>query len=255
MMTRLPMVETVGGVPDALRRVTVSVGQAAPEAATYTVNYSNGRDTVHLALNPDAAPPEAEPGYVTRAAVIAALEPFRRYRRNVTRAFGVRPEQEALFDMAFSSALFEVEQLIYHIPAQAGQMTPRDLMLRPAGEALGLPDTFPYVAWLRADGVTTAGALAQISPEDLTARLGVDGAAQAQEALGRIIGGDALSVETGHSGPQAAQAGQEGPGGAQTQAEGAPAPEQPGEKGEKSSEPGPDASAPKSRGTRKGKGD
>lgn len=125
-------------VPEALKRVVVHEDPTQEAAATIAVDYSSRLDVAHLTLNPEHAPPESVDGYRIRAGIQAALEPMRRYHRNVTRRYGVWDEEEQIFQEGIEKAAAEIEQLVHlapRTPAQLlealGQLTDEQLLSVP----------------------------------------------------------------------------------------------------------------------------
>lgn len=160
-MTRGPI------IPAALKRVSIELKPMQEAAAEFHVNYTARQDTVTVSINPDLAPPDLQDAYRIKAAVMAALEPFARYRRAVTRELGSRPSHEALYAEAVDKAMYELQQLIHHTGQTGVPMPELGSTLAPAPLAAGLPDSFPWVAFLRAGKVFTDQQLTEATDAEL----------------------------------------------------------------------------------------
>lgn len=160
-------------IPDALRRVTLVEDTSSDAAATIVVDYTGGGNTALLTINPDIAPPESVEGYRIRAAVQAALEPFRKYNRAVTRTYGTYEREQRLFDEAFERAAQEIEQLVHLTPTV--ETAPELEVVKPVGDSRdqALPDDFPEVEGLRSIGIRTLQAVRDATDAELRAAPGV----------------------------------------------------------------------------------
>ena len=102
--------------PEALKRVVVTEDPTQDEAAVIFVDATSGADIAHLTINPTLVGADALSGYQIRAAVAAALEPFRRYNRAITGKYGTYSDEQHLFDVAVAQASDELEQLVHLAP-------------------------------------------------------------------------------------------------------------------------------------------
>jgi len=159
-------------IPQALRRVIVTDDAAQEEPAQIRVDPTSRADIAHLTLNPDLVPEDAREGYKIRAAIEAALEPFRRYNRKMTRRYGTYDNEQALFDEAVAQARQELEELV-HLTPTLPEVPEAEVQVQPAAEEVQLPDDFPEAERLRAAGFRTLGAVREATDEDLLAVEGV----------------------------------------------------------------------------------
>jgi hypothetical protein len=153
-------------MPEALKRVAVVDDPDQEAAAQIAVDYTGGGDRATLTLNPALVPEDAREGYALRAAIAAALEPFRRYNRHVTRRYGTLEREQALFDAALKKAAFEVEQLIHLTPSgPRPELQPTPQIAEPADAVL--PDDFPERGLLLDVGYRTLQAVRDAGDQEL----------------------------------------------------------------------------------------
>jgi len=172
-------------IPQALRRVIVTDEAAQKEPAQIRVDPTSRADIAYLTLNPDLVPEDAREGYKIRAAIEAALEPFRRYNRKITRNYGTYDNEQSLFDEAVAQARQELEELVHLTPtlpevpeAEVQVQAPvAEVQVQAPVAEVQLPDDFPEAERLRAAGFRTLGAVREATDEDL---LAVDGVGKAR---------------------------------------------------------------------------
>ncbi|WP_295818015.1 hypothetical protein [uncultured Deinococcus sp.] len=160
-------------VPEALKRVRLREDITLDAAAQITVDPTGGGDMADLVINPDIAGPDGTEGYRIRAAVQAALEPFRRYNRAITRRYGTYEREQALFDAAVDKASFELEQLVHLTPTRPAVPELADVALARDVRDAALPDDFPEVEGLREIGVRTYQGVRDATDAELRAVSGV----------------------------------------------------------------------------------
>lgn len=113
-------------IPEALKRVTVTEDPAQEELHSIRVDPTSGGDVAYLTVNPGLLPEGGLDALRVKAAVQAALEPFRRYNRRITDQYGTVHRDQKLFEQAEAQAAEEFEQLI--------QLAPRGEPLKKGGE-------------------------------------------------------------------------------------------------------------------------
>jgi len=163
-------------IPQALRRVIVTDEAAQKEPAQIRVDPTSRADIAYLTLNPDLVPEDAREGYKIRAAIEAALEPFRRYNRKITRNYGTYDNEQSLFDEAVAQARQELEELV-HLTPTLPEVPEAEVQVQAPVAEVQLPDDFPEAERLRAAGFRTLGAVREATDEDL---LAVDGVGKAR---------------------------------------------------------------------------
>ena len=158
----------------ALARVQLTESTKQEAAATIRIDPTGGYDVAHLTINPELVTDEqAREGYRIRAAVAAALAPFERYNRAITRKYGTYEGEQRIFDEARAQALEDVEQLV-HLTPTAGQLPDTSAAAVAAAPVdRALPDDFPLVAELRAADLRSVGALRDATEEQLRGVPGV----------------------------------------------------------------------------------
>ena len=103
--------------PEAFKRVIVTEDPAQEALHEIRTDPTSGGDLAYLTVNPDLlGEGDTLDGLKIKAAVEAALEPFRRYNRTIQRRYGIVSTEQAQFDKAEAQAREEFEQLIHLAP-------------------------------------------------------------------------------------------------------------------------------------------